>query len=707
MAGSVRGRLLPPDLDDRRWQDLVDEARALIPRYAPQWTDHNASDIGITLIELFAHMVEGLIYRLNRVPEKNYIAFLNLLGITRDPMTPARAFLTFRAQPGPPVLVPAGTQAQTRGSETEAPVVFESDEDVTVLPINMDVALVIGKLVLNKYTNASAAFTEPPAAGDTLTIQPGQSRQICLGFDKSTSQQLRLLVRLHRPVKVVDGIGPEASVSWVYSQAGVEPGAWVPFPGVDVDDGTAGLTRDGVVRLTPQLDWAAEAPPTWGTVSPSSVGDTVADPYFWVGIRIANTSAAAIEVGVTALLFNSVSAWNALTIALPETIGVSDGTAFQLFPLEHAPLFKRLETDTPYDHLQLDVGGTPYAMAEDFPAGAADVYRLDPVTAEVTFGSWDGSSGNGTIPPDGATISATTYRYVAGGVSGNVGAGTVTSMRTPVAGVNKVINLASAYGGSDEEPIEETKRRAPEVLRNRYRAVTAEDFEYLAREATTDVVIVKCLEPRIHAEDDPNGNWLAGDPWRFAGMVREPGNVYVVVVPDPGAAVARPEPTVELAHEVQRYLDGRRDVTARLAVIGPRYLPIKVSAELHVWQRAIDDGLVASAADVQQSVENKIEAFLHPVHGGSKGHGWKVGQHLYAPDLFKEVMPDEDLGFLARLDVEPLVPPYHDPPLGPGGPWTDAERPFSLPLALPSAWVRLADYELVCFGSRTVTTVVE
>ncbi|MDN5778928.1 MAG: hypothetical protein L0H96_18705, partial [Humibacillus sp.] len=85
-----RGRILPPDLDDRTWQDLVDEMRALIPRYAPGWTDHNPSDLGITLLELFAWLAEGVVYRLNQVPDKNYIAFLNLLGITRDPPTPPR-----------------------------------------------------------------------------------------------------------------------------------------------------------------------------------------------------------------------------------------------------------------------------------------------------------------------------------------------------------------------------------------------------------------------------------------------------------------------------------------------------------------------------------------------------------------------------------------------------------------------------------------
>lgn len=76
-----------PNLDDRRYADLVEEARALIPTYAPEWTDHNEVDPGITLIELFAYLSEMLLYRLNRVTDDNRYAFLKLLNpnLTFDP----------------------------------------------------------------------------------------------------------------------------------------------------------------------------------------------------------------------------------------------------------------------------------------------------------------------------------------------------------------------------------------------------------------------------------------------------------------------------------------------------------------------------------------------------------------------------------------------------------------------------------------------
>jgi hypothetical protein len=86
-----------PNLDDRRYADLLEEARSLIPTYAPEWTNHNASDPGITLIELFSYLSEMLIYRVNRVTAPNILSFLKLLngpdwqplGKTPQQLTPA------------------------------------------------------------------------------------------------------------------------------------------------------------------------------------------------------------------------------------------------------------------------------------------------------------------------------------------------------------------------------------------------------------------------------------------------------------------------------------------------------------------------------------------------------------------------------------------------------------------------------------------
>ena len=82
-----------PNLDDRSWKQIVDEAVRLIPRYCPEWTNHNASDPGVTLLELYAWMTEMVIYRLNKVPEKNFLTFLDLIGVRLKAPEPAKVVL--------------------------------------------------------------------------------------------------------------------------------------------------------------------------------------------------------------------------------------------------------------------------------------------------------------------------------------------------------------------------------------------------------------------------------------------------------------------------------------------------------------------------------------------------------------------------------------------------------------------------------------
>src|ERR1700728_1148685 len=100
-----------PNLDDRRWQDLTQEAVPLIPRYAPQWTDFNTHDPGITLMEMFAWLTESMVYRLNQIPDRFTWKFLAFIGYPKRGPLPSHTVLAFEAvPPGLPFEVPAGVQ---------------------------------------------------------------------------------------------------------------------------------------------------------------------------------------------------------------------------------------------------------------------------------------------------------------------------------------------------------------------------------------------------------------------------------------------------------------------------------------------------------------------------------------------------------------------------------------------------------------------
>src|SRR3954464_11897764 len=121
-----------PDLDDRRFQELVDDAKRMVMARCPTWTDHNVSDPGVTLIETFAYMTDVLMYRLNRVPDRLSVKFLELIGLQLFPATPPRTGGTFLlSSPAQgSMTIARGTRAATLRTETQDPVVFTTTEEL-------------------------------------------------------------------------------------------------------------------------------------------------------------------------------------------------------------------------------------------------------------------------------------------------------------------------------------------------------------------------------------------------------------------------------------------------------------------------------------------------------------------------------------------------------------------------------------------------
>ncbi len=129
--------ITPPNLDDRTFEDLVEEARQRIAQSCPQWTDLSPGDPGVTLLEAFAYLTDILLYRLNRVPEKAYIQFLRLIGVSLQPPTAAAATLEFmlsRTRSGQ-LDIPRGTRVTTpRSSAGAEPPVFVTIETAVIEP---------------------------------------------------------------------------------------------------------------------------------------------------------------------------------------------------------------------------------------------------------------------------------------------------------------------------------------------------------------------------------------------------------------------------------------------------------------------------------------------------------------------------------------------------------------------------------------------
>jgi len=124
-----------PSLDDRKYQELLDEALARIPVHNPEWTNFNKSDPGVTLVEVFAFLTENLLYRANQVPERNRRKFLSMLGVPFQAATPARGLVTFTNERGP-----LSSLTLNRGIEVRAgQVSYRTEMGLDVLPIEAQV----------------------------------------------------------------------------------------------------------------------------------------------------------------------------------------------------------------------------------------------------------------------------------------------------------------------------------------------------------------------------------------------------------------------------------------------------------------------------------------------------------------------------------------------------------------------------------------
>src|SRR5215472_6291493 len=174
-----------PLLDDRRFQDIVDQAKILIPQYCPEWTDHNVSDPGVTLIELFAWMTDMLLYRVNQVPAKSYIKFLELIGVKLEEPRAAIAPVTFYLSAPQPVdlTIPVNTEVATVRTESSPATIFSTEKAVTIRP----------PLLIDVFTRNASRGNQAPWTRHNLKEAELRRQQIPLFPEKPSPGDAFLL----------------------------------------------------------------------------------------------------------------------------------------------------------------------------------------------------------------------------------------------------------------------------------------------------------------------------------------------------------------------------------------------------------------------------------------------------------------------------------------------------------------------------------
>jgi len=192
-----------PSIDDRRYQDLLNEALARIPVHNPEWTNFNKSDPGVTLLELFAFLTENLLYRSNQIPERNRRKFLQLLGVPLQPASSAVGLVAFNNDRGPLETITLNSGLEVRAGQ----VPFRTEHGLDVLPIE---ALVYYKQkivsqdtqVTDYYKLLYASYQgQPPNDADiqlyqSVPIDGREGKEVAIGQDATDrSAWIALMVR--------------------------------------------------------------------------------------------------------------------------------------------------------------------------------------------------------------------------------------------------------------------------------------------------------------------------------------------------------------------------------------------------------------------------------------------------------------------------------------------------------------------------------
>jgi predicted phage baseplate assembly protein len=629
-----------PDLDDRTFQDLVDEAKRMVQRRCPEWTDHNVSDPGVTLIETFAYLTDQLLYRVNQVPDRLYLGFLDLIGVRLLPPTPARAPITFwlSAPATSPLTIGIGTEAGTVRTASVESIVFSTLRDLTIVPCTLGRIKALpsgaedgeddddrtgvghrGEHVDRTRRLADkaefAAFRPRPRLGDTLLLGLSEPAPGCA-------------VRLDFRGRV-EGIGVNPDHP---------PLVWEAWTGGDwsacelESDTTGGLNTAGPIVLHLPDDHQA------------SVID--GDRAGWIRARIVEpepgqppyTDSPIVQGLSACTVGGTVEAVNAEVVEA-ETLGEAEGVPGQEFPVRRKPILSGLHA--PIVETSSEDGWEPWTEVDHFAdSGAADRhFVLDAASGLVLFGPAvrepDGAMRQyGAVPAKGASVRIRQYA-VGGGADGNVTERSISTLKSSIPFVRSVENRRPAQGGVDGETLEEAKSRGPLQLRTRGRAVTAQDYEVLAREAAPDVARVRCVP--------------AGPDTADAGAVR------VLVVP---AAAVEDErilfenlvPPAGTLQRIAERLDEVRVVGTRVVVEPPRYRGITVVADLVAWPRVNRDRVREDALRV-------LYAHLNPLTGaGPQGSGWPVGRPVQAGEIFGLLQGVTGVELVADVRLYPADP---------------------------------------------------
>ncbi|MBV8901875.1 MAG: putative baseplate assembly protein [Verrucomicrobia bacterium] len=652
--------LVVPQIESRSFDEIIAETLARIPVHNPEYTNYqNNSDPGVTILQLFAFMVENLEYICNQVPDQNRLKFLSLLDIPMQPAQAATGVVTLANERGPlqTITLPSGLLLLAGSTG------FVTGTGLDALPIEGQIYY-RSALSDTEQQNASQLYSQlygtfvdanstlefyktvpfiPPVSSSSLTVVDLGDGSIVDGslwlallarqadaqvtsavLDEIAGRTLTLGImpsddETERTLVPAQPASAQAPVSLIYEVAtGAMDGDQPRYLRLDsqADDNPLenltlvqlnlpGRGSIGNWTLGPLEQGVGDFPPLLEDDAVSARLIT------WIRIRLpqspGSAQGAALKARFNWLGINSARVTQQIQVPA-ELVGTGTGEPDQIFTLANTPVL--IAT------LQVTVDGVPWKQVDDLLAAPSEVfagstagvsnafvYTADSASGQIRFGT----GLQGARAPNGSVILAS-YAY-GGGVSGNVGIGAIRSSPQLPAGFT-VSNPLPTQGGTDGESLDQAEMRIPLYLQHKDRAVSAADF--------TDIVE---SVPGINLGRVEVIPLLLPD-----SGVTVPGVVTLLVIPTDPNHPEGPVPDTYFLKAVCDYVEPRRLLTTEVHVCGPNYVDLSVSVGF--------DALPGrDIALVRNAIQSIIRDYLSPLTGGPDGTGWPLEKSVTDREL--------------------------------------------------------------------------
>jgi len=626
-----------PDLDDRRFDDLVAELQARLQNQLPELNQLAPGDPAYALVDMFAWLAETVIYRANRIPERQHRAFLNLLQMPVRPARPARGLVSIDTKYERTELVKDETRLKA------GQVDFTTVGEVVATPLALHVvvkerldgkALSAQGISNDQLTSLTQRYGATPDPFRPKTLEVGRDPLTTLGSVDNALYLALSLIKGQMDAKIhealagtvinlglapLDILSDEAAaelkprklkwdLAWWPSSDEMDEVTYLPLE--LINDSSRGGRQSGVARLRLPSDAALINLPKELDPMYAGGGRTPPEPpaqikpgrqFCWLRLGcdddrldLAYIAINAVEVLGQGVVRNTL-------------VGVGSGQPDQAIQLPHTTI----DAETLKIEVEAQRQFKRWQRVEHFSGcGAEDrVFVIEPSSGSLRFGSGQ----QGFRPPKHARIRVVEYRH-GGGSQGNLPAGSISQVAAGNGGI-KLRHEWPTHGGIDAETVAEAERRIPAYINHRNRAVTAEDFAVLARDNP--------LRPIARAE------CKAGFfPGTQLNAVRRnvPGVVSVFVMPPAAPALAAaPQPTAGIIRDLFDYLAARTLVGTELYVLSPQFRPISVAISLEVTDPR-------QQLAVFQAVEQALIHYLWalPVDNQS---GWPLGRSVEINEL--------------------------------------------------------------------------